>query len=129
VLPVDHPFWTRWWVPLGFRCRCSIIPMTRAQLARWSGGITSDADLADREARLGTPLFVAPGAGVTAQLANMVERVNEKPVPMAGEGGDGYRMPGRPDVSVAAERANGLALWNAETAGLVIDSLLERLFG
>lgn len=119
ILPVDHPFWTRWWAPLGFRCRCTVIPMTRSQLARFKGGVTSEADLADREARLGTPVFLAPGAGVTQQLFQIADRENNDP----------ERMPGLPAIDVAAERAEGLSLWNSQTAALLIETLIGRLFG
>jgi len=119
ILPVDHPFWTRWWPPLGFRCRCTIIPMTRSQLARYRGGVTSDDDLAERETRLGAPLFVPPGAGVTAQLQGMATAENDRP----------DRMPGLPRVNVAAERAQGLSLWDSEAGAMLIDTLLDRLFG
>jgi uncharacterized protein with gpF-like domain len=119
VLPVDHPFWTRWWPPLGFRCRCTIIPMTRSQLARSNYFETSDADLEAREKQLGTPIFKAPGAGVTAQLNDIAQAENNP------EG----RMPGLPDVNVPAERANGLSLWGAQTAALLVDTLLDRLLG
>lgn len=146
ILPVDHPFWTRWWVPLGFRCRCTIIPMTRSQLARYPGGVTSEADLAEREARLGTPIFAAPGAGVTAQLQQVAERVNNPPPrpesrgwTVGGVSGltatevnqflQSGRMPGRPDLNIAAERSEALAAWTAETAAVLIDTLIDRLFG
>lgn len=119
ILPVDHPFWTRWWPPLGFRCRCTLIPMTRSQLLRWKGGITTADDLAEREARLGAPLFLAPGAGVAQQLAGMAQRENDRP----------NRMQGLPLVNVAEERANGRRLWDAETGALLIETLFNRLFG
>lgn len=119
ILPVDHPFWTRWWVPLGFRCRCTIIPMTRSALMRWKGGVTSEGELADREARLGVPLFTAPGATVTAQLRDMARRENDRP----------DRMGGLPVVNVAEERANGARLWDAEALAATVNTLLDRLFG
>jgi len=119
ILPVDHPFWTRWWPPLGFRCRCTVIPMSRSALLRLKGGVTSDDDLADREARLGTPIFLAPGAGVTQQLNAVAEAQNDRP----------DRMPGLPRVNVPAERAEGLRLWDAEAGAVLVDTLLDRLFG
>lgn len=119
ILPVDHPFWTRWWHPLGFRCRCTVVPMTRSALLRWKGGVTSPDDLAEREARLGTPIFRAPGAGVVQQLADMAERENSA----------SPRMPGLPTVDVGAMRSEGDRLWQAEAAQAAIDALLNRLFG
>lgn len=118
-LPVDHPFWTRWWTPLGFRCRCSIIQMTRSQFARWGGGITSDAELAEREARLGVPLFAAPGAGVYQQVADMAQAENSDP----------NRMPGLPYVDLGERRKAASAAWGALVQSISIDVLLSRLFG
>ena len=119
ILPVDHPFWRRWWVPLGFRCRCTIIPMTRSQLLRFKGGITSDAELEDREKRLGTPVFAAPGQGVTAQLNQVANTENTRP----------DRMPGLPVVNVPAARAAAAQLWDAQAGAMLVDTLLDRLFG
>jgi hypothetical protein len=118
ILPVDHPFWTRWWVPLGFRCRCSIVPMTRSQLAKYRTGVTDDADLAEREARLGRPVFAAPGGGVMQQLAEIARVENDRP----------DRMPGLPMLDVAAERAEGQQLWSLETAALAVTTLFDRIF-
>lgn len=118
ILPVDHPFWRRWWTPLGFRCRCSIIPMTRSQLARYPGGITSADDLAEREARLGTPIFAAPGAGVAQQVAKAAHIENDR----------SPRMPGLPMIDVGAQRAAANNLWAAQIGVGVIDLLVGNLF-
>ncbi len=95
ILPIDHAFWTRWWPPLGFRCRCGVIQMTRSQLARYKNGITSEAELADREARLGKPIFLSPVAPFRQQIGTMTER------------GDDPRMPGRPRVDADDEARRG----------------------
>lgn len=86
VLPVDHEFWREYWPPLGFRCRCAIVQMTRSDLARYRYGITSEDDLAERRARLGPPVFVAPAMPIGFQLASMARKADEE------------RMPGRPMV-------------------------------
>lgn len=120
ILPIEHPFWTRWFTPLGFRCRCSVIQMSRSQLARWKGGVTTEADLAEREARLGEPIFATPAGGIEPQLASMVAETNAEP------------MPGRPPVDPVQTRRRGSAVWSAIAAaeGVVeIASFLESLFG
>lgn len=33
VFPTDHPFWTTWFPPNGFNCRCSVIGLTAEQVA------------------------------------------------------------------------------------------------
>lgn len=119
ILPVDHPFWTRWWVPLGFRCRCSIIPMTRSQLARYPGGITGEAELAEREARLGTPIFASPGVGVFQQTAQMAQLENSQ----------ANRMPGLPLVDVSERRALAGQLFAKDAGAAAIDTIISRLFG
>lgn len=147
VLPVDHPFWTRWWPPLGFRCRCGVIQLTRSAALRI--GVTNPEDLADREARLGTPIFKPPGGGVIQQLAGMVENANApRQAPGRGwtvNGQSGLsadqanalleaqtegRMPGLPLLSLPAIRAEGASAWNADTAAAVstlVGSLLDTL--
>lgn len=119
VLPADHPFWTRWWTPLGFRCRCGIIQLTRSAALRI--GITTAPDLAEREARLGTPIFRAPGATVSQQLADAVQLSNT-----------GTRMPGLPQLSLPELRAEGALAWDADAEKAksdAIDALLSSLFG
>jgi hypothetical protein len=113
VLPVDHPFWRRWWTPLGFRCRCNIIQMSRSQLARAGLGVTSEDDLAEREARLGTPIFAAPGAGIMPQLASMAEQSNEDMVP------------GSPPMLPTVMRTQGSNIW----AALLLDEFVKRILG
>lgn len=120
VLPIDHDFWTRWFPPLGFRCRCSVIQMTRSQLARRGGAVTSEGDLADREGRLGTPIFASPAAGIGPQIARMAEQVNED------------RTPGSPPMLPAVVEQQGAQLWQAVLASealKALDVLLKKLFG
>lgn len=120
ILPIDHEFWRRWWTPLGFRCRCSIIQMSRSQLARFKGGVTSEAELIDREARLGTPIFAAPALGLGPQLSGMVEATNADP------------MPGRPPVDPRDTAAAGARIWEdmLHQEGIAaISAILADIFG
>jgi len=119
ILPVGHGFWQRYFVPLGFRCRCSIIPMTRSQLARWPTGVTSEEDLREREARLGPPVFQAPGS-FEAQLAGIASIANEA------------RLPGQPALDMRSVRMTGQRLLTEQLLSEGIDEIadvLNRLFG
>lgn len=119
ILPADHAFWTRWFPPLGFRCRCSVIQMTRSQLARWNSDITTEADLAEREARLGTPVFASP-VSFSGQLATIAGIVNEK------------RIPGQPAFDMRVARAGGDSVLRSamiDAAADDIGDLLNRIFG
>lgn len=119
ILPISHPFWSRWFPPLGFRCRCSVIQMTRSQLARWDSGITSAADLAEREARLGEPIFATPGS-FNAQLATIAGIANEN------------RIPGQPAFDIRGAAYRGSQLWQAELVDQAVDDIadfLNRLLG
>lgn len=113
ILAVDHPFWTRWFPPLGFRCRCSVIQMTRSQLARRGAAITSEGELAEREARLGTPVFASPAVGIEPQLAAMAEQANLD------------RTPGSPAMRPEIMRQRGSSLWST----LLLDEFLKRVLG
>lgn len=120
ILPIDHSFWTRWFPPLGFRCRCGVMQMTRGQLARYKTGITSDAELAEREARLGDPIFLSPVAPIGAQLKDMVKATNEG------------RMPGMPPIDPRIEEEKGRAAWTEEENRKAFDDVeraIRRLFG
>lgn len=120
TLPLDHPFWTRWFPPLGFRCRCNLIQMTRSQLARRGGMVTSENELAEREARLGTPIFASPAAGIAPQLSRMAEQANADLTP-----GSRLILPG-------VMQQQGSALWQkvmTDAALRDVDAFLRRLFG
>lgn len=120
ILPIDHPFWTRWFPPLGFRCRCSVIQMTRSQLARFKGGITSERTLADREARLGEPIFLPPPRGIEEQVASMAAATNEA------------RTPGARSISPALIVQAGASLWDGILANeslALLDEAIAKLFG
>ena len=43
VFPADHPFWDTWYPPNGYRCRCSVIPLTASQVK--SRGIKVETEL------------------------------------------------------------------------------------
>ena len=96
ILPLDHSFVAEYWPPFGWRCRCVWIQMTRSQLARRGGAITSEAELAERRERLGPPVFAGPTAPIEQQLAAMVAASNSDP-----------RLPGRPDVDIRRTAAAG----------------------
>lgn len=118
ILPVGHSFWTRWFPPLGFRCRCSVIQMTRSQLARFPGTVTSEDDLAEREARLGEPVFATPSFG--AQLAQIAASANDK------------RLPGQPGLDMRDVRVRGSRLLQSVLIDEGLDQLadaLNRIFG
>jgi len=117
-LPLDHPFVAEYWTPLGFRCRCGWRQLSRSQLAR-RGGITSEDELAERRARIGTPVFrlVAP---VREQLADMVAPTNAS------------RMPGMQPIDPGVTAQLGEALWSevlAERSFELLDQALAKLFG
>jgi len=119
ILPVSHPFWSRWFVPLGFRCRCSVIQMSRSQLLRWPGGVTGDDELREREARLGDPVFASPGS-FDAQLAQVAGIANEA------------RIPGQPALDMTTARITGNALLQQTLLEQGLDELatvLNRIFG
>ena len=115
VLPIDHPFWARWFPPLGFRCRCSVIQVSRSQLARGGLVITSEGELAEREARLGTPIFASPATnlGIGPQLATMAEQANAD------------ATPGSPVMLPSVMQRQGSNIW----ASLLLDELLKRVLG
>lgn len=120
ILPLDHPFVAEYWTPLGFRCRCQWVQMSRSQLARYKGGITSEEELAKRRERIGPPVFRSPAAPFDMQLADMVRATNEEP------------MPGRPAVDPVVTRQRGNDLWAmmlADDALRALDDFLTGLFG
>ena len=119
ILPVTHSFWTKYFVPLGFRCRCGIIQMTRSQLARWPTGVTSEAEVAQIEARLGEPVFAAPGS-FDAQLAQIASVANDA------------RLPGQKGIDLRQTRSIGAKLLEAQLIEEGVDAVAEvlnRIFG
>ncbi len=120
ILPVDHWFVAKYWTPLGFRCRCGWIQMSRSQLARYKGGITGEAELEDRAARIGEPVFASPAMPLQQRMAAMVEATNAD------------RMPGSPRINPDITTQAGFDAWqaviNAGMADDVAEALL-KLFG
>ena len=119
VLPISHGFWARWFPPLGFRCRCSVIQMTRSQLARSSFGITGELDLAQREARLGVPIFNSPGS-FNGQIASIVGLANDN------------KIPGQAAMSIRTPRFLGERLLQSQLIDEAVDEIgdfLNRIFG
>lgn len=119
VLPVSHPFWARWWPPLGFRCRCQVQQLTRSQLLL-RGGVTPEEELARREAALGVPIFASPGAGLYAQIGKLVDGSNE------------HRVEGMPPINGQTELGRGAGAWKAVRGGMgeaAANRLIEQLFG
>lgn len=117
ILPVEHPFWAEYWPPLGFRCRCAVVQMTRSQLARYRGGVTDPADLADRISRLGPPVFASPNAGIAKQLSAIVSASNDKPNP----------MPGRHPVDPVQTAKEGGDVWDAVMRSKSLDDIGRQL--
>ena len=119
ILPISHAFWSRWFPPLGFRCRCSVIQMTRSQLARYAGGVTSELELAEREARLGVPIFTSPGS-FGGQIAAIAGIANES------------RIAGQPAMSIRDARFGGERLLQSVLIDKAVDEIgdfLNRIFG
>jgi hypothetical protein len=120
VLPVDHHFWTIYWPPLGFRCRCDVVQMTRSEFARYKDGVTSEADLADRIKRLGPPVFLPPSAPLGTQLAAMVERSNNPPP-------DKPTMADLPPVNTVETERRGRAVWDSLLTAQSREEVSRRL--
>ena len=63
VFPVDHPFWSTWYPPNGYRCRCSTISLTEGQVKRM--GLTVETeDPTDTPVEIADP---TTGAKMTVQ--------------------------------------------------------------
>jgi hypothetical protein len=119
ILPIAHWFWSLYWPPFGFRCRCDVIQMTRSQLARLKTDVTTDAELQERIARIGPPVFASPSVPFRTGLEKIVEASNDSP------------MPGRPTIDLTAEIARGRVAWQAEAGAIALEELgtmLAKLF-
>jgi hypothetical protein len=119
LLPVDHPFWTQYFPPLGFRCRCQVVQRSRSQAARM-GPVTSDAELAQRVQRLGPPWGFNPGVRPL------------KPVEEAAERANAERLEGAPPISPAAYRQLGQARFDilaGKALAEAVEALLAKIFG
>lgn len=119
ILEVDHPFWTRWFPPMGFNCRCSTIQMSRSDLLKWPTGITTELDLAEREKALGEPIFATPARGVPRQLEEMAEATNAERI-------------GQPPINAQTERGKGATVFDAILSNLAaqqVERVIAQLFG
>lgn len=121
LLPVEHPFWQAYFPPLGFRCRCNVIQLSRGQVARRGLSVTSESALQERVSRLGKPWGFNPGVRPMKPVEDMAERANER------------RLDGAPPIDAMRERQLATATWQslagkALLAGAV-DALIAQLFG
>lgn len=87
-------------------CRCATVQMSRSQFARFKGGVTSPEELADRIARLGPPIFLAPGASVAAKVDEAIKGANER------------RIPGEAPIDREKVIRGGVAQWERAQAGI-----------
>lgn len=121
VLPVDHPFWQAYFPPLGFRCRCQVIQLTRSQLARRGLSVTTEADLAERTSRLGKPWGFNPGARPLMPVEEAAERANAE------------RLDGAPPIEPFREAQLGSAVWRQLAGpallGAAVEGIMAQLFG
>lgn len=119
LLPVDHPHWANYFPPMGFRCRCSVVQLTRAQVARKGLHFTTEPELAERVRRLGPPWGFNPGALPLATVDASAEESNDA------------RIEGAPPISTQMEKARARMAWtNATkaTAAIAVEQLLANLF-
>jgi hypothetical protein len=115
VLPVDHEFWTRFFPPIWFRCRCDVLQLTRSQFEKRRLVVTTEAELAERTRRLG-PSFGGPSLGSQAvALARQADAANEA------------RMSGLPAISADHARAWGQNNWAAVLAQLAAGAIAGLL--
>lgn len=52
VLPVDHPFWSKFYPPNGWRCQCSVQQLSQRDLDRLGLDVTSDDDIPPADERV-----------------------------------------------------------------------------
>lgn len=116
TLPITHPFWAKWGTRhIGFGCRCNSAALTRSQYARGSYAETSADDLAQREARLGAPVFASPAASTAAKVAGIIGDTNAN------------AMPGLPPVDAAQAIADGQRAANAAVEQAHNNASIARL--
>lgn len=121
LLPVDHPFWQAYFPPLGFRCRCQVVQMTRSQVVRKGLSVTGEADLAERVSRLGQPWGFNPGLRPLAPVEQAAERANLE------------RLEGAPPIEPHREAQLGAAVWRTLAGQALlttaVDAIMTQLFG
>lgn len=114
-LPVSHPFWTEFWPPLYFRCRCDVVQLTRGQAARRGLEIMGDAE-AEARAAIIRPQSWGRNAALVQQdvLREQVLAANTR------------RVPGALPLDAQTLAGAGKARWNA-IMGLALQQLLTGL--
>lgn len=116
VLPVNDPFWTEFWPPLYFRCRCDVVQLSRGQFARRQLAITPQAEVALRAS------IIRPQSwGRNAALSHGQESVQA-----AVDGANSRRLGGLPPLDSTTLQQAGRARWGA-IMGLAIQQLLTGL--
>jgi uncharacterized protein with gpF-like domain len=119
ILPVDHSFWRSYYPPLGFRCRCQVVQISRGQFARLGRPVTSDTELASRIARIGPPWGFNPGAGTIPALQRAADQTNAS------------RLPGSAPIDANREAQAAAAFWESQVgqeAKRAVDTLLAHIF-
>lgn len=114
-LPVNHWFWTEFWPPLYFRCRCDVIQLSRSQFARRGLSITSED-----QARARADLIRPQSWGYNHALVQ--ERVMAQRVAQSNDG----RVPGAPPLDPTQLADQGRGRWQA-IMGLALQELLTGL--
>lgn len=116
TLPVNDPFWTEFWPPLYFRCRCDVVQLSRGQFARRKLEITPHSEVLQRAA------IIRPQSwGRNAALDG-----GKAATQAAVDGANGRRLPGAPPLDSTALQTAGRAKWQA-IMGLAIQQLLTGL--
>lgn len=115
ILPVNHWFWTEFWPPLYFRCRCDVLQLSRGQFARRGLVITNEATVEARAEIIRPQSWGRNAALASPQIeAETDARVNER------------RLPGAPPFDGTTARDAGRARWDA-IMGLAVQQLLQGL--
>ena len=115
VLPVNHWFWTEFWPPLYYRCRCSAVQLSRSQLYRRGLEITSDRVVHERAALI-RPQSWGVNVALTAQQA-VQDKLDQT---------NAARLPGSPALDAVALADQGKARWNA-LMGMAVTQLVQGL--
>jgi SPP1 gp7 family putative phage head morphogenesis protein len=115
VLPVNHPFWTEFWPPLYFRCRCDVVQLTRGQFARRKLAITGQAEVEQRAA------LIRPQSWGRNVALNYQQEQR-----MAVDAANARRLPGAPPLDAQTLQQRGRTGWQA-IMGLAIQQLLTGL--
>lgn len=111
IKPVDSPWWDAYYPPNGYNCRCSVVPLSQADLEANGWSITSDND-----SDFGTFKWTNPRTGRTHKIpANITPGWNHNPgksqVDLIAQLAD-EKIAAMPwsDLRTAAMRAKGIPL-------------------